>query len=228
MSATPEERDLDAAEYVLGVLTAEERRAIEAEALRDADLAEAIRRWERRLAPLADMVPPIAPPAELWARIEADVGRRNVVSLPRRGLWNSVALWRSATAGAVALAAALAGILVLRAPPPAQYVAALAPADVKAAGWVAETRPDGAIVLTALAQQARPAGKDLELWALPAGAQKPVSLGVVPASGRMVVPAASLPREGLQLMISVEPLGGSPTGQPTGPVVFGGRLTIAD
>ncbi|MGH7153988.1 MAG: anti-sigma factor domain-containing protein, partial [Acetobacteraceae bacterium] len=70
-------------------------------------------------------------------------------------------------------------------------------------------------------------GKDLELWALPPGATRPISLGVVPAATRGLVvshPAVPLTLR-TQLMVSLEPKGGSPTGQPTGPVLFAGTLT---
>jgi anti-sigma-K factor RskA len=30
------------------------------------------------------------------------------------------------------------------------------------------------------------------------------------------------------LLVSLEPKGGSPTGQPTGPVLYGGQLTAVD
>jgi anti-sigma-K factor RskA len=33
---------------------------------------------------------------------------------------------------------------------------------------------------------------------------------------------------GTQLLVSLEPKGGSPTGQPTGPVIYGGKLTALD
>jgi anti-sigma-K factor RskA len=69
-----------------------------------------------------------------------------------------------------------------------------------------------------------PAGRTYELWALPKNGN-PVSLGVLPqqegSSQRVLTP---LQREALsrseKIAVSVEPAGGSPTGQPTGPVVF--------
>jgi anti-sigma-K factor RskA len=63
--------------------------------------------------------------------------------------------------------------------------------------------------------------RDLELWVLPTGAARPVSLGVLPHAGR-VVPVAW--HGAARLLVSREPMGGSPTGQPTGPVVYQGTL----
>jgi len=71
------------------------------------------------------------------------------------------------------------------------------------------------------------AGKDLELWALPAGATRPVSLGVLPPIGRKL-PVRELLAAQTQLMISLEPQGGSRTGAPTGPVLWGGRLASVE
>jgi len=67
------------------------------------------------------------------------------------------------------------------------------------------------------------AGKELQLWAMPPGAQYPVSLGVLPAGG-MKVAASDIVQPDTKLMVSLEPQGGSPTGQPTGPVLFAGTL----
>jgi anti-sigma-K factor RskA len=74
-------------------------------------------------------------------------------------------------------------------------------------------RPDGTIAV--------PSDRDLELWELDAGETRPRSLGVLPATGRQLA-AALMP--GTQLLVSLEPRGGSPTGQPTGPVVYSGRF----
>jgi hypothetical protein len=63
-----------------------------------------------------------------------------------------------------------------------------------------------------------------ELWALSKGATIPVSLGVLPADGRLVRAQAQDHRPDTQLLISLEPKGGSPSGLPTGPVVYGGKL----
>ena len=75
----------------------------------------------------------------------------------------------------------------------------------------------------------RPAeGRSYELWALGAGRKAPESLGVINA--RAEIPAkllGSLDSARLQntvFAISDEPTGGSPTGQPTGPVLFTGKI----
>jgi anti-sigma-K factor RskA len=89
--------------------------------------------------------------------------------------------------------------------------------------YLAEARPDGTLILTAVAPVDVPSGKALELWILPPGGTAPKSLGVLPPAGRKVeLPA--MPAAGTALMVSLEPPGGSPTGAPTGPVVYAGKL----
>lgn len=56
----------------------------------------------------------------------------------------------------------------------------------------------------------------------------PVSLGLLPSQGEAVlsVSAQALPllERGAPLAVSIEPPGGSPTGQPAGPVAYQGKL----
>ena len=62
-------------------------------------------------------------------------------------------------------------------------------------------------------------GRSPELWWL--GDEGPVSLGVIPVQGerQVRIPARIADFQGRSLAVSLEPAGGSPTGQPTGPVV---------
>ena len=70
-------------------------------------------------------------------------------------------------------------------------------------------------------------GRSLELWAIPVEG-KPVSLGLIPrdGDGRIVLSQSQqqLIRIPVVLAVSLEPQGGSPTGQPTGPVLYQGPL----
>jgi anti-sigma-K factor RskA len=226
MSGISEEHDLLAAEYVLGTLDPQQAREVAARAKTDPALAQAITAWEERLAPLALSVPPVAPPASLWRCLSASIAPQQDSALIRA--WRSVALWRGATAAGFAVAAALAAVLLVRPTPrPAQSVAALVPAGSAAAAYLAELQPDGTLRLVALRPVPVAAGKDLELWALPSGATRPVPLGVLPAAGSKVAPP-HVPAHGTQLMISLEPQGGSPTGLPTGPVLYAGTLQGAE
>jgi anti-sigma-K factor RskA len=216
------EDSLLAAEYVLGVLDAAGRRAVDARAAAEPGLAAEIGTWERMLAPLALLVPPVEPPAALWPRLERAIAPgANVVAFPSA---RSVRLWQGATAAALALAACFAVVAVLPRAPQPVAVAALAPLNGAAPAFVVRVLPGGGLNVAALAPEKVPAGRDLELWALPAGATAPTSLGVLPQGGATIA-ASSLTAPGGKLLVSLEPKGGSPTGKPTGPVLYGGVIT---
>lgn len=73
----------------------------------------------------------------------------------------------------------------------------------------------------------KPEEKSLELWLVP-GSGMTRSLGVFQPgeSGELVIPAElrSMIADGATLAVSLEPFGGSPTGQATGPVIASGPL----
>lgn len=90
---TTDTDDVLAAEYVLGTLPAPERRNLERRVPMDAQLRTRIEDWERRLGPLAEDLAPEAPPAAVWAAIEARVSvsgesRSEAITVrPDQGLW---------------------------------------------------------------------------------------------------------------------------------------------
>lgn len=225
----PAERAALAGEYVLGTLDARSAAAMRAALETDAGLRAEVEAWERRLAPLADTVAPAEPPDDLLPRIEAALDARaaapaRVVPLARAPRASLV--WKVWAGGATALAAGLAAFLVLRpAPEEPRYVAVLQQ-DRAAPAWVVEASPSRGIVLAG-AVNPRPVqeGRVMQLWGLAPGATAPVSLGIVPPDGRLEVdPRVLRPQDGMLVEISLEPPGGSPTGRPTGPVLFIGRL----
>ena len=205
-----------AAEYVLGVLDAADMRLAESRRESDPGFAADLMFWQERLSPLAGLVPPVTPPASLWPRLALAAGIAATAGTGRR-------VWQAATAVSLLIAAGLALALFL---PPVnrteRLAAALGPIN-DPARFLAEAREDGSLAITGLGNPVAPAGRTFQLWALPQGATAPVSLGVLPPNSRVVAPGHA--RAGDQLLVSVEPAGGSPTGAPTGPVVFGGTLT---
>lgn len=222
--ADRDELNVLAGEYVLGTLAREGAREIEAALPGNAELRRAVAFWEERLHPLSQLAPPAEPPPQAWDGIAA---RLDAVK-PRRApahLWQSVALWRWTTVAATMAAACLAFYIAI-APPAAapSFVAVLRAPQQDQPAWVA-TAGGGGLLVRAVAGGAAPVDRSFELWAIAPGAKQPLSLGVIPADGRLelgTLPAAI--RSGGTLAISVEPKGGSPTGQPTGPEVFVGTL----
>ncbi len=223
----PEDRDLQAAEYVIGALPPAQARALEALAMSDASVAASVAAWEGRLAPLADLVPPLAPPAMLWRRLALATGIESVIQAapPRRSaagrVWRSPGLWRAMTVGSMAVAASLAFLLYAGKPEP--LTAVLSPGSAPGGTFLVRVGPDGAATVVALGDISVPQGRALELWAVTAGGSVPVSMGLLPPAGRarfhIPLPA------GTQLLVSQEQAGGSPTKQPTSTPIFAGRLT---
>jgi len=236
-----DERTMDdwndlAAEYALGVLTgAELERAVELAATNPQFRAE-VARWTGRLSPLLDEVEPVAAPGSAWRNITERIGSgsgSNVVALNRR-----VRLWQGIAAAATALAASLAIVLALPqapvTPPPQAQPAAGAPMvamlsdEQKDMKLVASWDPAGQRLVLAVAGDipGDPAHAH-ELWVIPPGG-KPRSLGTMQEAPRthmeLADAIAELMRQGATIAISVEPRGGSPTGQPTGPVIAAGTL----
>jgi anti-sigma-K factor RskA len=223
----PSERDALAGEYVLGVLDTASHAALEAALAHDPDLRQRVDAWQTRLQPLADTVPPAEPPADLWARIEAALPKQSADIVPlqsKPGLWQNAGFWRFSTGGMAVLAAGLAAMMWLHSPAP-RYIAVLTAPQNLEASFLVESRPRAGLVLTSLTHANPASGRAFELWAMPPGATKPISLGVIPHNGRLALdPARVQANPGTALLISLEPEGGSPTGQPTGPVIYQGQL----
>ncbi len=224
MSDAPDELSVLAGEYVLGMLDENEAASVRRRAEIDPILARAIGDWESRFAPLAELVPPVAAPPMIWDRIERSLDAAQSPAPPTgyRPEPRGTRFWRATTAAALALAAVFAAIAYLprnEAPP---RLAALGVAGAPAPAFIAEARGDGYVTLTSVSPAPVPTGRDLELWLLPKGATTVTSLGLLLATGRrLAVPGLA---DGAQLLVSLEPQGGSPTGQPTGAVLYGGTL----
>jgi anti-sigma-K factor RskA len=230
----PELADRLAAEYVLGTLRGPARRRFETLLLAHPALRNAVRRWEEQLAPLADSVPPVAPPERVWAGIETRlfpaeaVAARAEAAAPVRW-WNALGLWRGLSALASTAAVALL-VVALQAPPvqpPIVVVLATNPGAGVAtnASFVASLSADGrALVLKPLNAPTLTAAQALELWSVPAQGG-PRSLGLVRADTATTLLLQAGVKEGTAAFaVSIEPAGGSPTGAPTGPIVSLGQI----
>lgn len=220
----PEGDELVAAEYVLGVLDPAERPKVAARVERDRAFAALVEAWTNRLSPLDAAYGASGPPASVKAALD----RRLFAAAPEKPLlWSSLAFWRGLSFAALAVAAfAVFAPMLSPAPPGARLVASLA-ADGSDVRYVVVYDPDkGDVGLNHLAGD-RAEGHDFELWVIEGG-KAPVSAGVVAVGGNIhiVLPPELAARiaAGAVLAISMEPEGGSPIGQPTGPVVAAGDL----
>ncbi len=257
----PPSADVQAAEYVLGLLDAQQRRRAELRSLTEPAFARLVADWERRLAALAAEVAPVPVPASAWLRLRVRLGLADAATLaepparpPRRGAWHNAGLWRAATALAASLA--LVALFWGRPPPPAAPQAGSPtprPVPVEPApqpppehlpsfpvtqlarddgrtGWLASVdRERGRVMTLPVPGPADPKGRVAELWLIPKDG-KPRSLGLISTSWAeaVSVPADALDKlaAGATLAITLEPPGGAPHGEPTGPVVAQGGITL--
>ncbi|AWI55770.1 anti-sigma factor [Sinorhizobium fredii] len=215
-----------AGEYVLGVLSAEDRRQVEARMATDRNFAAMVVRWQSNLASIDLAYEPVAPPPHVFAAIESRVFESPASTGRSASLWNSLSFWRSLAFASLAAVAVL-GISMLE----------LFSAGQGGKPLVAELQGQGnGLGLALVAQFDTGSGrlrvtpvaarqteeKSLELWLIK-GSDPAISLGVLPQSGEgeiLVRPAVrSKITEGSTLAVSLEPLGGSPTGSATGPVI---------
>jgi anti-sigma-K factor RskA len=234
-----EERDQLAAELALGVLEGDELVRAQALFSQDAEFRSAVAEWLGRLSPLLDEVEPVQPPDSVWLALERQLGVPPAANDNLQRLRRRLSLWRGVAAGASALAASMAFILVTRPPQVAPPVTVTAPAPMiamlgdeqKGALLVASWNPgQNSLRMSAAAEIPADPAHSHELWVIPADGT-PRSLGTMPTIAKMQMPIAANMvqelREGATLAVSVEPLGGSPTGLPTGPVVASGKLERA-
>lgn len=232
--ADPAARDALAGEYVLGTLDARQAAAVEAALAGDPALAASVADWTRLLAPLTRLAAPEAPPAGLWERIEGRLPAPPSAPTVRPAAVRLAWLWRGWTIGASLAAAVLAGIAFLpRGEAPVLMTVLVT--DRAAPAWIAQADRSGGITLAAV----RPAfgdvpgpvpqGRVMQLWGLRPGDPGPTSLALLPRTpGRVTIASPKLrPVNDMLIEISLEPEGGSPTGRPTGPVLFFGRLIQA-
>lgn len=229
----PDTDDLDhlAGEYVLGTLSQATREAIERRMASEPALAERVRYWEQRLLPLTAMVEPVAPDPATWPRIADSIGTVPAGKPARRPAtqwWTSLPLWRGLAFGGMACALSLALVLGTRlmAPEPApRFVVVLLDPREKTPGWLVQASAEREIRLIPLQAEDTPPGRALQFWTKADDWPAPVSLGLVQPGETLAVALDRLPplQPNQLFEITLEPPAGSPTGRPTGPVLYIGR-----
>lgn len=221
--------DALAADYVIGTLRGGARRRFEALLPAHVELRDATAAWRDRLMPLTAVIAAVQPSGEVWRRISdrLDEGR----SAPATNAWSRLAFWRGLTAFASVAAIGLAVLLANPRAVPPPIVVVLAATDAAASGAaapaiVASISGDGAtLVARPIVPVALRPDRSLELWAVPKDGV-PRSLGVLPAGSGTVALRGKVLAGVDTLAVTIEPLGGSPTGQATGPIVYAGKFSL--
>ena len=214
-----EEDDLLAAELALGL---DADPAAVARRASDPAFAARVAWWEQQLAGLAS---PLGqePAPELWNRIAA--------SLPQNDNGRTALRWKLVS-GALAAVAVVSLVMLAQRPtislPPPTGAPAVASLSGERGSALAISYDNASRRLTVAPVKLDPGKGDAELWVIPAGSDKAVSLGVIdarqPSSHQLDPAQARLVSPGATFAISLEPIGGSPTGVATGPIVASGKL----
>ena len=230
MTLSPDD-DFAAAEFALGTLEPAGRATLAARRRREPELDAAIRAWEARLAALSEATPPIEPPVDflpaIEARIRAAASASDGVATLHKRLWR----WRAAAIGATGIAAALAIGFVAREATrtnaPTEFVAILQKSGDSPAFVASINLAKGELSVRPVAAPPQ-LGKSYELWIIEPTLGAPRSLGVIDAAAvtrgaRLAAYDRSIV-EDATYAVTVEPVGGSPDGKPSGPPVFVGKL----
>lgn len=221
-----------AAEYVLGTLDLDERQSVEVRRLREPALDAAIRAWEQRLAPLNDALPPVSPEADVFPAIVAAIDRQ-AAEATVAALRRHVRRWQwtagLSIAASLLIAVALGVTMMVARQEPAELVAVLAKDAAAPAFVVSVDAQSHKLTVRPVAVSTLP-GKSYELWLVNPRYDAPRSLGLIdPASVTRTDRLAAYSADVIgtsALAVSLEPKGGSPTGKPTGPVLFSGKIIL--
>lgn len=226
-----ERDDLDmlAAEFVLGTLPVEDRQRVQRLRTTHPELDAQILQWESRLSALNDEIEPVDPAPGLFARIERSIDQLEQAASQHNEvvrLRQQVSRWRLSTAAASIAAMLLIAVMMLEpTPTESPYVAVFQHNDEQPAFLLTVDLARKQLNIQPVT--ARPAGnQSYQLWI------KDDELGPTPRSVGVLnehfeVDPAALANYDAELLrratfgISLEPRGGSPTGQPTGPALHG-------
>ena len=232
----PQTRAALAAEYVLGTLQGRARQRFEKLMAADFALRREVERWQDDLYPtLVEALPQRKPSKRVWRKIARQI-KPEKAKKPGKSFWDSLDFWR--IWGSIASTAMLVLVLYVAldlgrqlpiTPPTLNFVTIINDADNRPAWLVQIDHHTGQLAVQTLQAQSLAADRSFELWLLPGADQPPQSLGLIQAQGLVALTLTPDVQAGLPnaagLAVSLEPAGGSPTGLPTGPVLYQGALT---
>lgn len=221
----PDEHDLKAAEYAMGLLTGDELAEAKRLVSTDREFAQAVTEWEIRLAALTDDLALAPPPAAVKTALFA----RLFPKAERKPVWRMLWVWQAVSALSVVLLAVffardLGEQVPARGPLYSAEIVAEA-GDFRVVAVVDKSTDEVFLTRTA---GAAPEGRILQVWAHGEG-EPAISVGLWPSGDtiRLPMPPQIAAVEGvLTLGVSEEPAGGSPTGSPSGRVF--GTVDIPD
>lgn len=217
--------DTAAAELALGVLDGDERAAALRRMIAEPAFAREVEQWRDHFGMLFAGVGERSAPEGVFERVEARIGgAREVAAIRPRNPWKPAAL--AASVAALAMTAVAFRPVPVAPTAAAPMIAAMAAADGSEGHPALYDASAGMVKIPGA--MPIPAGKSAQLWAIE-GDKPPIPLGTFKASGPgMYVAEAKMGaviEPGTKLAITIEPMGGSPTGKPTGAVIASGLLS---
>lgn len=235
-SLTSDAMEALSARYVLGLMSHRVQCRFEHHMMQSLSLRHEVWFWERQLQPLALKTRAITPPLQSWSRLEHRLWSTPTSNINRittkpggwiRWIWPGWSLL--ATSAALLLTVQLARQPAAAPSEPVSQWLAVVQSSQAEPLWLVNTDAKAArLHLKAVAAPAATAQQDFELWLLPKQGA-PQSMGVLPRDNGQVTITLSVEAfasllENRSLAISLEPKGGSPTGAPTGPVLYHSQL----
>lgn len=229
-----------AAEYALGTLGALERARAEALCAENTEFARLVAQCEGQLAPLSEALPSQVPPATVWSKIEEAL--KDAVAIPSidiaqqlSELRERLSMWRYVATGALAATVLLAVVTANSIVPglfgvgEKRHFVAMLMDDGGKYGFIITVAPENEKIMIRKVAYGAPPSKFHELWLIKPDGSPPASLGMLNGEKLLTVDVSDkVPMDdfadGVKLAVSVEPLGGAPSGNAMGPVVFAGLL----
>lgn len=226
--------DMLAAEYVLGTLVGSARDRYSRLMLTSNRAREATWKWEQHLNRLASSIESVTPDQQVWERISQRINT-NVIALniqarsssdqsntftetPKKQKSRFLQVWSmAASVACIALAAVIwQSEKPLPIDPFESSQLAVFKNEAKTPLWLVDVQDQNLIVKASSSLEAR-TDKDYELWMILKGQAAPISLGLLPKDGmKTLLKNSQFNAQDIALLaVSLEPLGGSPTGSPT-------------
>ncbi|HEU0229940.1 MAG TPA: anti-sigma factor [Burkholderiaceae bacterium] len=231
-----------AAEYALGTLRGAARARFETMLSRYPELAAATARWQDALGVLDSHDAPVQPPDRVWRAILSRLppAQQTPQGTPSSqqhtmGVRGRARLFVDRWGWRLASLTLAAGLLVSVLRPFHPQSSGVTPSPIAVLSSSQPTTPRQELVIsldatkkklivTPLDLRQPEADHSLQLWLIAPG-RKPASLGLIAAETTTVIDLhAQRLNQGIALAVSIEPLGGSPTGQPTGAVLYAGKV----
>jgi len=228
-------QDMLAAEYIMGTLHGRARQRFEYYMTLMPALRSSVNAWSEKLNGLDAALKPIVPRKQVWKNIEHRLGFSNKYGWIS-SLFNSVSFWQFSSALTAGFAVVMMAYIVVTpiTEQTPQYVTVINNQQAQSSWLVSVNLQNQSLHIKSVSPQKIDSTKSFELWLLPAAKKAPISMGLMPASGKREI---KLSAELLAILhqnmtsavgmaVSLEPKGGSTTGAPTGPILYQGAIDV--